>query len=129
MRESRFTLLVALVDGVAVAAGELVALGERQVRAHHFRDQLGEADLRLPAELRARLGGVAEQRVHFRRAEVARVDAHDGLARLERRKALGHALEDADLLGAFAFPGELELDLARGALDELAHAALLAGSD
>ena len=39
--------------------GSLLALREADVFAHHFGDELTEFDLRLPAELLARLGRVA----------------------------------------------------------------------
>jgi hypothetical protein len=38
MRESGFKLFVSLVDLVAVAARELLALREADVFPHHFRD-------------------------------------------------------------------------------------------
>src|SRR3954466_8517783 len=74
--------LVEVVGIVAVLLHELVALGGLQVLAHHLAHELGELDPRLPAQLRARLGGVAEEGLDFRRAEIARVDRDDALAAL-----------------------------------------------
>src|SRR4051812_16894310 len=107
--------LVEVVSIVAVLLHELVALGGLQVLPHHLAHQLRELDPRLPAELGARLGGVAEERLHFRRAEIARVDRDDALA----------AFVEALLVDALALPADAHADLLAGGLDELAHAVLL----
>src|SRR5260370_29119610 len=52
----------------------------RKIARHHFLDQLCETRLRLPAELLARLAGVADQQIDFGGAEIGRVDANHGLA-------------------------------------------------
>src|SRR5262245_15382670 len=75
-----FSLLLALVHPVAASAQVRVGFRGLQVRAHHLDDELLEADARLPAELAARLGGVAEERVDLGRAKVARIDRDDAPA-------------------------------------------------
>src|SRR5436190_3143051 len=122
-------LLVVLVGPVAVAAGELVALRPTQVGLHHLRYQAIEADLRFPAEPGASLGRIPQQRLDFGRAEVARVDAHDGLAFLERRPLAARAGDAADLGLVLAVPLDLDAELARRGGEELAYVALLAGGD
>src|ERR1700682_1018780 len=54
--------------------------GNRKIARHHFLDELRKARLRLPAELLARLAGVADQLVDFGVTKIRRVDANDGLA-------------------------------------------------
>src|SRR5215207_11070647 len=52
------------------------ACEQLQVRVHHQPDHLLERGARLPPELLAGLGGIANQVLHLRRAHVALVDAH-----------------------------------------------------
>src|SRR5262249_4981976 len=111
--------LVVVVDAEAFAPADLVAARELEIRARHLGDELGEAHARLPAELGARVGGVAEQRLDFGRAEVARIDRHPALARAVERP----------FVDSGALPAELHAELVRRALHELAHAVLLAGGD
>src|SRR6202171_3783373 len=47
-----------------LAIGNL-APGNRKIAHHHFLDELRESRLRLPAELFARLGSVADQEIDF----------------------------------------------------------------
>src|SRR3954469_22557698 len=103
--------LVEVVGVVTVLLHQLVALGGLQVLAHHLGHELAELDARLPAELGARLGGIAQQRLDFRRAEIARVDGDDAAAELVV----------ALLVHALALPGDLEADLLARRLDELPH--------
>src|SRR5712692_4607779 len=111
--------LVVVVCGESMLLHELVALGGFEVLAHHLGDELLEAYLRRPAELRARLARIAEERLDFGRPEVARIDRHDAAAR--RVVAL--------LAHAPAAPLERQPDLARRRVHEVAHAVLLAGGD
>src|SRR5436190_12025501 len=76
------------------AIGNLPA-GHCKIASHHFLDELGEARLRLPAKLLARLAGVADQEIDFRRTEIRRIDAHDRFA---------GSLIDAGFLHALAAP-------------------------
>ena len=110
-----------LLGGDAVIRGichdsRRVAPGDLEVLPHHLRAHLLHRDLRHPAELLLRLRGVAEQRLHFGRAEVARVDPHDHVAHLQRRRpqfgslALD-VLDDADLLHAAAFEAQSDAEL------------------
>src|SRR5438552_5582218 len=72
--------LVIVVCGEAMLLHELVALGGLEVLAHHLGDELGEADLRRPAELRERIARIAEERIELGRPEVARIDRDDAAA-------------------------------------------------
>src|SRR5204863_5103570 len=122
--------LVAFVHPVAVPPRELVALGEAQVLARHLRHQVLETDLRLPAELRLRLAGVAEQAVHLRGPEIVWIDPHHGLAALERGEALVARARDARrLVLAAALPVELDAVFGRHRVDEIADTALHASRD
>src|SRR5262245_32136969 len=67
-------LFLALVHAVAAAAQVRVRLGLQQIRAHHFGDELLEADARLPTQLLPCLGGVAEEGIDLCGTEVARID-------------------------------------------------------
>src|ERR1700730_4687809 len=53
-----------------------------EIAGHHFADQWRQPRLRLPAELLPRLAGIADQEIHFGRAEINRIDPHQGLAGL-----------------------------------------------
>src|SRR5579859_1640418 len=112
------SLLVVVVGGEAMLLHELVALGRLEVLAHHLGDELGEADARRPAELRARLAGVAQQARDLRRPEIPRVHRDD--AAPVREPLLVHAL---------AAPLDGKPDLARRRVHEIAHAVLLARGD
>src|SRR5262249_20209590 len=100
-----------------LAIGDL-ALGDLQIARHHFLYELGKARLRLPAELLARLAGVADQQIDLRWTEIDRVDAHQGLARLP---------VDAGFLDPLAAPLDGTTDLRKRKLDQLAHRPGLAG--
>src|SRR5438552_3596971 len=82
------------------ATGNL-PFGDLEVAGHHFADQLGERRLRLPAEFLARLAGIADQEIHFGRAEINRIDAHQCFAGF---------LVDAGFLHALAAPFDLAAD-------------------
>src|SRR3954452_1749287 len=122
-------LLAALVDRVSVPPREILALRQAQVVLHHLGDELAETDGRLPAQLPARLGRVAEEAVDLRRPQIAWIHAYYRLPRLGRRPAPGLAPEHADLFRAVAFPVDLQVDLGRGRLDQIAHAVALACGD
>src|SRR5436190_14907563 len=68
------TVLPFSSNGV-LAIGNL-PLCDRQIARHHLLDELGERRLRLPAELLVRLAGIADQKIHFGRAEIHRVDTN-----------------------------------------------------
>src|SRR5882757_11015668 len=92
--------------------------GNRKVAGHHFLDELGERRFRLPAELLARLAGVADQLIDFGGAEILGIDPNHGLA--------GFAV-DAGFLDALAAPFDAAADFRERDLDEFAHRAGLAG--
>src|SRR5713101_8345344 len=111
----RNPLLVTGVGVEAVFPRQLVALRLFQVLADHFGDQLGKTHLRSPTELLPRLAGVAEQTVHFRRPEIARVDGNDAAA----------LLVVAALLLSLPLPADREPELLRRRVHKIAHAVLL----
>jgi len=76
-----------------------------------------------------RLGRIAQQRLHFGRPEVARIDPHDHVARRQARLLAFHLVDHPHLVDAFALEAHRHAQFARGCLDELAHAVLLPGGD
>src|ERR1700754_2338326 len=120
------SLLLAFVDREAVLMHERVLARFGQVADHHLAHELFEGRARLPAELFLRLGRVAEQRLDFGRAVIARIDFDDDIADLHARieRDVRH---DAAFVVALAFPAEFDADVACREVDELAHAMLLAG--
>ena len=76
------------------------------------RTSSSNADLVLPAELRVRLGRIAEQELDLGRAEIARIDLD--------QHAAGAGL-DALLVDALAVPFDPLADVGESPLDELAH--------
>src|SRR5690242_18143689 len=105
---------VVAVDTVPMALHQLVALGKRQVLAHHLGNEIAEPDFRLPAELAPGLRGVAEQRLDLGGPEVARIDRDDAAP-----------IHIAFFPGTRAAPAYLHADLPRGRRHEVAHAVLL----
>src|SRR6185312_11687156 len=91
-----------------------------KIACDHLLHELGEARLRLPAELLPRLARIADQHIDLGRAEISRIDPHQGLA--------GFAI-DAGFLDALAAPLDRAADFGEGELDELAHRARLAGGE
>src|SRR5436189_2486323 len=109
---------MAVAHPVPVPPRELVALGEAQILARHLGDQVLEADLRRPAELRLRLARVAEQAVHLGGPEIMRIDPHYGLAVLECGEALvARACDARRLVLAAALPVELDGVFSRHRVD------------
>src|SRR5258708_39805818 len=100
-----------------LAIGNLAG-GNREIARHHFLDELRKARLRLPAELLARLAGVADQEVDFGRAEIYGIDANHRLAGF---------LVDAGLLDALAAPFDAAADFRTSHFGEFAHRAGFAG--
>src|ERR1700686_656785 len=96
-----------------LAIGNL-APRDRKVARDHLLHKLGKARLRFPAELLARLAGVADQKVDFGRAEVHGVDANHGLAGLPVGAGLLHAL---------AAPLDAAPQFGERQFDEFAHRA------
>src|ERR1700722_17846997 len=96
-----------------LAIGNLVPC-DRKVSCDHLLDELGEARLRLPAELLARLAGVADQKIDFGRAEIHGIDANEDLAGF---------FVDTSLLDPLAAPLDAASDFGEGQFDEFAHRA------
>src|SRR5438045_326467 len=86
--------------------------GGRKIARHHFLDELREARLRLPAELLARLAGIADQEIDFGRTEIRRIDANDRFAGLPVDAGFRHAL---------AAPLDASADFCESQLDEFTH--------
>src|SRR5712664_1800212 len=99
------------------AIGDL-PLRDRKIARHHFLDELRETRLRYPAELFARLAGVADQEIDFGRTKIRRVDANQRLA---------GRLVDAGFLDAPAAPFDAAANLGKGKCDEFAHRAGFTG--
>src|ERR1700728_3473263 len=72
------TVLPSSSNGV-LAIGDLPPRNG-EVSRHHLLDQFCKARPRLPAELLARLAGVADQKIDFGGTEIHGIDAHHGLA-------------------------------------------------
>src|SRR5215469_13207393 len=90
----------------AAGAAALMLLSHHlQIVDDHLGHELAEAHLVLPAELAPRLGRISMKIVHFRGAEIARIDGDQHLATLGV-----HPL----LLGSRTAPGDLAADLAEG---------------
>src|ERR1700689_4255683 len=100
-----------------LAIGHLTP-GDCKIAGHHLLDEVGEARLRLPAELLVRLAGVADQEIDLGRPEISRIDANDGLA---------GCLVEAGLLDALATPLDAAADLRKRQFHEFTHRARLAG--
>src|SRR5258708_1496771 len=54
--------------------------GDIEIARDHFPDELRKRGFRCPAELVARLGGVADQQIDFGRTEIHRIDPNQRLA-------------------------------------------------
>src|SRR5256885_15477851 len=90
----------------SLLAAQRVALGDRYVFTHHLRHQLLERGFRTPAEFDVRGCRIAEQRMHFGRPEITRVDAYDRLTNMQpiarpRKRGDARGFVDAE-----AFPLE-----------------------
>src|SRR5258708_39928448 len=83
-----------------------------EIAGHHFAYQLRQTRLRLPAELLARLAGIADQEIDFGRPEINRIDPH--------QRHAGPPV-DAGLLHALAAPFDSASDHGERQLDEFAH--------
>src|SRR5580693_3634825 len=92
--------------------------GDIEIARHHFLDQLGKRRFRLPAELLARLAGVADQFVNLGGAEIYRIDTNECLAGLA---------VDAGFLDALAAPLDGAAGFRERDLDEFAHRPGFAG--
>src|SRR4051794_32101096 len=53
-----------------------------EIAGHHLAHELRKAGLRLPAEFRAHLAGIADQQIDFGGTEIGRIDPHHRLAGL-----------------------------------------------
>ena len=98
---------------------QIVTLGAFQVFPHHLGHQFVERGFGRPSELYFRLGGIAKQGFHFSRAEVARINPHQGVA----------VLVNAGLAHTRTLPRDLYAQFRRRDFDKLAHAVLHAGGD
>src|ERR1700722_281194 len=114
------SLLIVAKDSVSVACDQLIALSKRNVRRHHFGNQVGKGDLRLPAELGARLRGISHERIHLRRTKIPRVDSNDCLSRVRI---------DPGFVKPRPAPFNLNTEAIGRALDEVPHRVLLAGGN
>src|SRR3984885_12240796 len=92
--------------------------GDIEIARDHFPDQLRKRRFRLPAELVARLGGIADQQIDFGRTEIGRIDPNQRLA--------GRRV-DAGLIDALAAPRDAAADFGERQFDEFAHRAGFAG--
>src|ERR1017187_7210944 len=88
-----------------------------KIACHHFLDELREARLRRPAELLARLAGVADQLIDFGGAEIGRIDPNERLA--------GFPVEPG-FLDTLAAPLDAAADLRECKCDEFANRTGLA---
>ncbi|CAA7613533.1 Phytase family (modular protein) [Candidatus Terasakiella magnetica] len=91
-----------------------------QIRLDHLAHQLVEIGLVAPAQLFPSLGGVAQQQVHFGRAEITGID-------LDQDPAGGGA--KAAFFRILAAPAQGDTDLGEGQFDEFAHAVGFAGGE
>jgi hypothetical protein len=96
-----------------------VSLGGLQVGFNHLADQLVEADAQSPSKFAQGLACIADQRLDLGGAGVARIDRDDDFA----------GWIECLLVCTGALPGEVKFEQLGAALDELAHAVLLAGGD
>src|SRR5690349_3718132 len=117
MRESLFMMLV---SAESFLGHERVAPRELVIGGDHLRHQLIEARGRAPSHLLLRLRRIAQERVHFGRAEITRIDLDD-------RAAAGPV--DAVFVDTFPAPLDLHPELGRGSLDELTYGMLLTRRD
>lgn len=101
-----------------MALDQLIALSSLEILAHHLGDQFLKQDLRRPAKFFLGLARVAEQGFDFSRAEVTRVDLHDGLA-----------VPGAGLVDALTCPLDLHAQFIRSDVHKVTHAVLYAGGD
>jgi len=108
---------------------KLIPPGLVEVGTHHLLNQFLETDARRPAELRLRLGRIAEQGLDLGRTEVARVDPYNRLPLGQAIAWLVEALDGADFVDPLAFPAQVDAELGRGRINELSHAVLLTGGD
>src|SRR5262249_47762638 len=113
-------LLMSPGNAIALAAHQRIALRQREIGYHHLPHQLLEVGARHPAQLRARLSRIAQQRVDFRWAKVARVDAHHDAAALA---------VDAHLFAPAAAPADAHVEMGGRLLHELAHRMLAPGGN
>src|SRR5262245_36170360 len=97
---------------IVTVAPLLLVKDRNHVCFDHVGHQGIKAYLVPPAELGARLAGVAEQRINLGGAEIAWIDLDERLA---------GRLVDALLVDAVPTPFHLAADMAECLLDELAH--------
>jgi len=86
-------------------------LGRLEVGSHHLLHKLIERHFTLPAQHFLGLGRVSVQELDLRRAEVARVDAHNSLAGL---------LVNANFIDTRSLPSNLDIDTSESLVDILA---------
>src|SRR5579872_753195 len=96
---------------VAVAALLFVA-DSNQIGLDHFLHQRIERGLVMPAELGARLAGIAKQRIDLGWPEIAPID-------FDQNAAIGGI--DALLIRAAAAPDDAAADMGESLLDEFTH--------
>src|ERR1700722_14608799 len=111
------SLFIVTKDSVPVACDQLIALSKCNVCRHHFGDQIGKRDLRLPAELGARLRCIPYEGIYLGRPKISRVDSNDRLSRVRI---------DPGFVKPGTAPFNLDSEAIRRALDEIPHRVLLA---
>src|SRR5690606_10861056 len=115
---------------VPVLLEQGVTAGDLQVFIDHLGAHLLHADLRRPAQLLLGLARIAQQRLDFRRTEVARIDAHDDVAFLQCRRLVAlDAFDDGPLVDTAALEAQAYAQFGRRPANELAHRILHAGGD
>ncbi len=109
----------------------LLSLG--QIVRNHLNAHFLCGDFWHPAEFLFCFAGVSQQGFDFGGAEVAGIDADDGLGGWipgqARDDIFGGEDGVADFINALALPGDLHTQLGGGPFDELAHAVLHASGD
>ena len=101
-----------------------------QVLRHHLRTHLLRGDLRLPAQHFPRSTGVTLQAGDLRRAEVAPIHAHNGVANRQGGGLVAlNTIHDAHFIQALALKAQLQSQLGGAPADEFAHGILLAGGN
>ena len=101
---------------------QFVPFSRLEVLPDHFGDEFLEGNLRRPAQFFPGLGGISQERLHFRRPEVTGIDAYDGSAPARRS-------EVAHLVDALSLPVDLHAQFFGCGIDEIADAVLDACGD
>ena len=87
---------------------------------HHVAHQRVKARSVPPPELGSRFARISEEKIHFGRPKIARIDLH---------QRLSGRLVEALLLDAASAPDDRPADVSEGLFDELTHRVCLAGGN